>query len=189
MWQCEMRVQLSHFLLLCFKWQKNKKQTKKKKQCYMAGRLLQGFLAQWDMIWLVVFCKGNHAHSDLTHMFRCHIWAQAAALCCVCQICCCCHLAVSGDWQHGACVTQAPLTQRTLSNAKSHSAINLAAHHLGCYDTQSLHITFLTLLLRQPTKKKKKNMRQTWMVPKCPAFSVRRERWGITRAISSSKFN
>lgn len=59
-------------------------------------------------------------------------------------------------------------------------------HTISAAMTHNLYISLSSPLCWD---NQEKNLRQAWMVPKCPAFPVRRERWGITRAISSSKFN
>lgn len=68
---------------------------------------------------------------------------------------------------------------------KHHTQPSTWLHTISAAMTHNLYMSSLycsPFLARQPTK----NMRQPWMMPECPA---RRERWGITRAISSSKFN
>lgn len=60
--------------------------------------------------WMLYFAKAiphiaAHTH---THVPDSCLRSASRAVC-VWQSCCCCHLLISGDWQHGACVTQALL--------------------------------------------------------------------------------
>lgn len=113
---------------------------------------LQGFLARWDMTWLVggllYFAKA--VLRTATHTHTC-----ARPLSELCQLRC-----VRMSAQHWL----SPCRFRWLETQLSHRgpcqkqtslvAINMAAHHLSCHATQPLHIIsqLFTFLSRQPMK-------------------------------------
>lgn len=133
----------------------------------------------FDLLADVVFCQDNPTRRN-THARSGPLFEPSRQRCVCVRVSSA--LAVTSPFQVTG--NMAPVWH-THRGRKHHTQPSTWLHTISAAMTHNLYMSSLycsPFLPRQPTK----NMRQPWMMPECPA---RRERWGITRAISSSKFN